>query len=280
MSQEAEKTVQRNKQPTILEAAKTITETLNESEIGRIKWVVSYLGVETSLALMKRTLEIEEQGGMLIKSGARRRTPGGVFFTLVKEGLSKQELRRVLPYMGYSRNRNNKRGTQDYRARRRGPQSKKKMLHTKAYQQLSIREQAQVAWEERREPVKELLKQSLSGEIDSMKIKLIGRPVNVTYEEEYVVAVVYSSERPPTLAKELPSISKVNLPYIVYIIKKQWEVVAKAIQYEDDALIIHGFLTYDINSRKMVIFALGITTQALLQAEKESQRALAKEGSE
>lgn len=279
MSQEVEKTVQRDKQSAILEAAKTITKTLNEPEVARIKWVVSYLGVEASLELMKRTLEIEEQGGMLIKSGARRRTPGGVFFTLVKEGLSKQELRRILPYMGYSRRRNNNRANPQ-RPRRKSHQSKKKMLNTKAYEQLSVREQAEIAWEERREPVKELLKESLSGEIESMKIKLIGRPVNVTDEEEYVVAVVYSSERPPTLAKELPVISKVSLPYIVYIIKKQWEVVASAIQYEDDALIIHGFLTYDINSRKMVIFALGITTQALLQAEKESQRILAKIGRE
>lgn len=52
--------------------------------IGRI---VRRLGHVQAGALLDRALAIEAGGGMLTNDGARRRTPGGVFFVLVKQHL-------------------------------------------------------------------------------------------------------------------------------------------------------------------------------------------------
>jgi hypothetical protein len=49
------------------------------------------LGVERCKALLTDTLTIESNGGLLVRAGDRRRTPGGVFFFLVRERCSKGE---------------------------------------------------------------------------------------------------------------------------------------------------------------------------------------------
>jgi CspA family cold shock protein len=50
---------------------------------------VKYLGAETAQGWLEETLKIEEQGGMWLRDGSRRRTPGGVFFKLVQERIAK-----------------------------------------------------------------------------------------------------------------------------------------------------------------------------------------------
>jgi phosphorylated adapter RNA export protein len=66
-----------------------ISQELNETEkrvVEKIETIVSRLGIEQSLAYLQETQTIESQGGMLLADGSRRRTPGGVFFYLVKQG--------------------------------------------------------------------------------------------------------------------------------------------------------------------------------------------------
>jgi phosphorylated adapter RNA export protein len=65
-----------------------ISQELGETEqrvIEKIETIVSRLGNESALAYLRETQEIESQGGMLLADGSRRRTPGGVFFYLVKQ---------------------------------------------------------------------------------------------------------------------------------------------------------------------------------------------------
>lgn len=42
------------------------------------------LGKEEAIRFFERTRQIEEQGGMLVMNGSRRRTPGGIYLYLVK----------------------------------------------------------------------------------------------------------------------------------------------------------------------------------------------------
>ena len=50
----------------------------------QIRQIVQALGHVRVLQLMRETLEIEQNGGMLTMDGERRRTPGGTFFVLCK----------------------------------------------------------------------------------------------------------------------------------------------------------------------------------------------------
>ena len=43
------------------------------------------VGVDVALDLFNKTKDIESKGGMMIKNGERRRTPGGVFMQLLRD---------------------------------------------------------------------------------------------------------------------------------------------------------------------------------------------------
>ncbi|CAL1282572.1 unnamed protein product [Larinioides sclopetarius] len=67
-----------------LAAARKIIKVLSEPKRHLIYRVVKFIGVEKAMELMKMTEDIEENGGMMIKNQQRRRTPGGVYFQLLK----------------------------------------------------------------------------------------------------------------------------------------------------------------------------------------------------
>lgn len=68
------------------------TEVLVQKQIGR---VIRYGGESFAEVVLEETLAIEEQGGMMTMDQSRRRTPGGVFFTLVRDKLPKRLHRHV-----------------------------------------------------------------------------------------------------------------------------------------------------------------------------------------
>ena len=75
-------------QPAIPSTAPEIAEIaagLNEPNIELLNRVAAALGIGEMQAVYQRTLEVEAAGGMLTVRGNRRRTPGGVFFFLVRQ---------------------------------------------------------------------------------------------------------------------------------------------------------------------------------------------------
>ncbi|XP_066142499.1 phosphorylated adapter RNA export protein [Euwallacea fornicatus] len=63
---------------------KDIADKLNEKRDDLILKVVQAMGKERTIEFFKETQHIERDGGMPIKNQTRRRTPGGVFFYLVR----------------------------------------------------------------------------------------------------------------------------------------------------------------------------------------------------
>ncbi|XP_039502281.1 phosphorylated adapter RNA export protein [Drosophila santomea] len=59
--------------------------------------VVEVLGIDLCLELYKETQRIEADGGMMIKNGNRRRTPGGVFLFLLKhhDNITQEQQKRI-----------------------------------------------------------------------------------------------------------------------------------------------------------------------------------------
>ncbi len=60
-----------------------------------IKRIVRTLGEERTRELVRHAKVVEEQGGMLLPDGSRRRTLGGVFFKLAKERATPEERGRI-----------------------------------------------------------------------------------------------------------------------------------------------------------------------------------------
>jgi PHAX RNA-binding domain-containing protein len=71
---------------------------LQEPKIALLRQVLRTLGQDRTAAILTATLQCEAAGGMRTKDGSRRRTPGGVFFQLVKERVTAHERRRLFPY--------------------------------------------------------------------------------------------------------------------------------------------------------------------------------------
>jgi hypothetical protein len=81
------------------DAVTTIAEKLGEVErepLKKLKAVVKILGPDKALALCEKALEVEQQGGMMTRDGTRRRTPGGVFFYLVR-GSNNKKVHKLWP---------------------------------------------------------------------------------------------------------------------------------------------------------------------------------------
>lgn len=76
--------------PEVEELAEMISDELGETEAKPrqlILHIVAVCGIERATGLFHETLEIEASGGIMLPSGERRRTPGGVFIFLAKEAL-------------------------------------------------------------------------------------------------------------------------------------------------------------------------------------------------
>jgi len=67
--------------------ARSIAAQLGETQsapVYQIRLALKLLGHERILALVEEALSIEQNGGMRTSDGKRRRTPGGVFFHLLR----------------------------------------------------------------------------------------------------------------------------------------------------------------------------------------------------
>lgn len=78
-----------NKQ-TVAEVAEALGET-DVQPLFHIERMVEHLGIDTTLERLQEALAVEQQGGMMLGDGSRRRTPGGVFFYLAKQRLKEEE---------------------------------------------------------------------------------------------------------------------------------------------------------------------------------------------
>ncbi len=73
----------------------TLAEALQEPNRPFLTQVLRVLGQDRCAAILADTLTCEAHGGMLTRDGTRRRTPGGVFFQLVRERATARERRRL-----------------------------------------------------------------------------------------------------------------------------------------------------------------------------------------
>jgi len=218
----------------------TLAQVLQEPKKDLLTKVLRTLGPERTAAILTDTLQQEAAGGVLTKDGTRRRTPGGVFFQLVKAQATRQERRRLFP----------RPTPQQGRARPKEPPQA-------------------LAWDEV-PPILETLATHPAGEARTMKLTLIGRPGQVETRGQ-VVGFRMQGKPPATLPRGLPPVpTTAPLTWNVIVALRQWNRVKDSLAAnQDDQLIIEGYPA--MQGTQHVLLAQSCTSVALQRAQKQAQ---------
>lgn len=212
---------------------------LAEPNVELIAQIVTIIGSDRAREFLRQALEIEAGAGLTTKDGGRRRTPGGVFFYLVRGNLKASERRKLWP--------------QDYKKKPRPSVDP-------------------LTWEEAKALIAEVIK--LVGEARNVKITLIGRPQKVVSQRDCVV-VSLKGKQPPSLPKGLPAVPEGSaITWAVFIANKQWNRVKDSItQNKEDQLIVEG---YPIVGKGGVAAVMATSCKSVLM--ERAQRASAGQG--
>ena len=231
-----------------------IAQQLGETNFGaraQIRRIVERLGTERALAFLEETLEVEAQGGLMLPDGSRRRTPGGLFFYLVRTRVAPEEWADIWQ----ARYRAKKKTAQVAAPPAPAPSPK-------------VPPPPPFEWEDRLRVIGDTL--SSRGEATTVKAILIGRPGRVI-EQPPLVITTMPSMRVPSLPEGLPPPPGTPTLSVVYIARKQWVKVAEALQNLQDALIIEGYAAYDPELQGIAVFATNVTTKLQQAAKRQAQ---------
>jgi hypothetical protein len=213
------------------------------------------LGQTATQRFYEQTLQIEQNGGMMLHDGSRRRTPGGIFFHLaytLGQPLEGRTLGKPV----------SKKPKQEEQTHQVSKQQVKQPILKPAPQEIPL-----FRWEDRIATIKEA--ESKKGQVN-VKITVIGRPGKIVERGSCIVTVMEST-KVPTLPKGLPTPTNMPTKYAIYIASKQWKKVEEAIKDPEDILIVEGFPKTDPEVSAIAVFATNVTTKKLQMAKKQPQ---------
>lgn len=227
-----------------------IAQALGEKEhnpISQIRRAVECLGPDYASQFLNAAQRVEAAGGMRTTEGSRRRTPGGIFFHLVRQFLirsgRRKELRQIFPY------------------------STKPKKHNSA----KAASLAAASWAERHKLMQEIA--DANGKADVVKITLIGKLGKVMERQGFVMAIMKHNQPLTNMPKGLPLPEKLpTTTYTVYVGNRQWKRIKEAVKNPEDVVIIEGVQVYDAESQTIAVFAMSCTTKLIEQVKRESQR--------
>lgn len=222
-----------------------IIKALGETDRKPIRQIINIVklgGPELAEQMLQDTLEIEAQGGMLVQSGNRRRTPGGVFFQLARERLP-NEARQQIFY------------TWRVEAQRRAEREA-------SYEPFD--------WQERGAVFEALTD---AGVTTDVKISLTGRPAQMERRQHLVIATMRDQmEEDLVFPNGVPHPHVLSRDYMVYISSKQWERVEKAMNDPEDQLVVEGYCGYDEEIDGIAVFSMNVTTRKLQKRDKQATK--------
>lgn len=234
-----------------VEVATLIAEQLGESDEEpkrQIYRVVKRLGADQALGFLQQALQVEAAGGIMLADRSRRRTPGGVFFSLVKEQAPAAIKRRIF--------------------KREPAQSSETRPLPRQKDSTTTSPPPLLTWSERRAALAELGEEK--GQATTMKITLIGRPGKVVERGQCIITTMQATKI-PALPKGLPVPPAPTTTYTVYISIKHWRRVAEAISDFEDSLILEGWPHLDSEAKSIAVFVTSATTRKLQAASREEQ---------
>jgi hypothetical protein len=216
--------------------------------VKQITMLMHHLGIDMIRQKVEETLQIEQQGGIMTQDGTRRRTPGGVFFFIVKRDMDPELRLQVFPNFGQGR----KKG-------------------------------ATIEWENRMEILEPLMSEE-RGKANQIRVHLQGRPGKVEVIEDSVVMIFehFNEASPededkaglPQMPRGVPAPPVEPTRYIVYMGINQWERVHKHLEHPKDQLMIEGVMFYDHATESIAVFSLGVTTRELERRQRRQEKML------
>ncbi|MCS6836515.1 MAG: RNA-binding protein [Anaerolineae bacterium] len=115
-------------------------------------------------------------------------------------------------------------------------------------------------WDDRLEEVEPLLEEL--GTATTAKLVLVGRPLNHAMHAGVVMIALQNFPKQTGLPKGLPVPPPIPVNYVVYMTKKSWDKVQPLLEEnEDDALVIEGFLTLDVELGAVAVIAMSVGTK-------------------
>jgi PHAX RNA-binding domain-containing protein len=222
-----------------------LADILQEPNRPLLALVLRTFGPDRTVTVLTETLQCEANGGMLTKDGTRRRTPGGVFFQLVRQQATPQERRRLFPHPG--------------------PQPERGQPQGQAQRPLTA-----LTWDEV-PPMIQTLATDPAGEARTMKLTLIGRPGKVETKGQAVMFRL-QGKPPASLPRGLPPVpAQAPLTWNVIVAQRQWNRVTDSLAANpEDQLIIEGYPA--VQGTDLVLLAQSCTSIALQRAQKAAQR--------
>jgi len=236
-------------------ATQEIATQLGETErgpLGQVGRVVGRLGADRARTFLARTQEIEAAGGLLLPDGSRRRTPGGVFFHLVRadDTLTREDRAYIFPPQSARNGRTKAGGSTSVTPTPAGATTP-----------------APSAWADDTYRVVMTTLQQESGRATTVKITVIGRPGTAVAQGQAVVLALVS-EKVPDLPKGLPA-PPAGTRYTVFVARKPWAKVAEALGADpEDTAIIEGYAALDPRVEGIAVYATSATTKRLQAAKR------------
>ena len=213
--------------------AEEIAQLLEEPNVLLIKRGIRVIGGTRVEAILDQTLHIETNGGLLTNDNSRRRTPGGTFFALMRDAVSRRERYRLFGVPGT-------------------PQGTPVKPCT---------------WDDVQEAINDLV----DAQEATMKLTLIGRP-SATQTKGQTVIFKLRGKAPGNLPKELPPMPKgPPLTWTIIVGMRQWNKVKASLDaHPDDRLVIDGYPTQQ--GDQLVLMATNCQSIAMQRAQKEQQQ--------
>jgi len=230
--------------------------------LGKVGRVVGRLGTARARAFLARAHEIEAGGGLMLPDGSRRRTPGGVFFHLVRTDatLTPADRADIFPPKS-ARTGRTMAGT--------APPTTTPVPLTPPTPPMTAA--LAPAWTDDDDRAINQHLHDETGRATTVKITIVGRPGTVL-DRGQVIVLSLRQDTAPALPKGLPE-PATGTRYALLIAAKQWAKVAAALDADpEDALIAEGYPSLDPRfPQGIAVHATSVTTKRMQAAKRAAQ---------
>lgn len=228
-----------NPSPTL---ANLIADRLGETEAeprAQLERVVDICGAEFAQAVLDETLALEAGAGLAVADG-RRRTPGGVFFYLVRQRIDRADWKRILQQAA------------------------------QALQPPVI----PLLWAERASLVEAAAAQP--GSADAIKLTVVGRPRDIKRHDTFVITIIEDTQPVPALPSGVPVMESLPTTYKVFIPAKRWRTLESALRNPQDVLVVEGYAYPHDKAQTVLVLAVLATTTGLQTSYRNHQKVKAR----